>query len=402
MESWIGMVGTTMKPKAILAIVVCTAAAAFLIGKMNSAPDASGSKEAGAEENAASQRRSRATVDADAGAGKERNRPGRPAAGGKDESTVLDAAKLTREQRLELLGKGAISFNNGDQVGNMLAVIGALQAGEMRDAASLIGRAQRNGNFQDPQVWTALWYQWGKVDPLDCFARFREIPEGKGPGDVRNTMRGWLEKDPAAAAAWSKEADRTPLEASAAAMALAHAAGGDPMKLQASLESMPEGAARKLGVKEIFDMELMKDNGRNAAQIYDSLPQSLKADGWGATAQRLAMTEPASAKEWITRHAGESGTNYGAARGLIMDLANGEPAAATKWAVDLPGLPEVAGELPASGVHPVAMTGARWLQADPDGFKTWLATQAQDQVWVKQFQGVIARTEASRGQTAPR
>jgi hypothetical protein len=74
---------------------------------------------------------------------------------------------------------------------------------------------------------------------------------------------------------------------------------------------------------------------------------------------------------------------------MVMDLANGDPSAATKWAVDLPGLPTAEGADPVYGVHPVAIAGSRWLQMDAEGFKSWLATQSQEQVWVKQFQKAI-------------
>jgi hypothetical protein len=378
-----------MKPTAILAIVACTAVAAFLVGRMGKEKDdVRKSSRDGAV--AASRSAGRSLVETRA------DRPGKRPPAPQPEAasgvvTLEQARSMTREERLAMIEKGAKLAGGTAQKDLILGVIGALQAGEMRDAVDLIGKAQRNGNYQAPEVWAAMWTQWGKVAPEDCFARFRERPEGKGRNDVRNTMRGWLETAPASALAWAKQPDRTPLEASAAALAISHGAQGDAAKLQATILDLPEGVLRKETLKDLYDMEGMKDGGRSPAVIYTEMPETLKADAWSVTAQRLAFSDQEAAKSWITEHAGEPGTDYGATQRMVMDLANGDAAAATKWAVDLPGLPNAEGEYPAFGIHPVAIAGSRWLQVDPEGFKTWLATQPQDQVWVKRFHTVIER-----------
>jgi hypothetical protein len=385
-----------MKPTAIISIVACTGIAAFLIGKMSSSPAdpaAKGSSEA--ETPTDSSRKSREFVESGKESGRERSQ--RPPVETKQTTPVIDATKMTREERLSLLGKAAVVSNNGDHVEKMLAVIAALQPGEMKDAVNLIGNAQTNGNFQAPQVWTAMWYQWGKVDPLECFARFRAIPSGKGPGDARNTMRGWLETDPQAALAWAKQPDRTPLEASAAAMALAHAANGDPSKLQADLQSMPEGNARKLGIRELYDMEVMKDGGRGAAQIYDSFPESMKADAWGPTAKLLATTDQAAAKEWVTQHAGEPGTDYLTTLPMVRSLAKKDPEGTAKWALNLPAN-DISPDKMDGPPHPVIEATFQWVQQDAAAAETWLRGLPEEQKWTGRVLEMIERRKGGNAE----
>ena len=210
-------------------------------------------------------------------------------------------------------------------------------------------------------------------------------------------MRGWLESDPAAALAWAKSPDRTQLEAYAAPMALAHAAGGDPARLQADLQSMPEGLARKLGVRELYDMELMKNTGRTAAQIYDSIPESLKADAWGATAQRLAMTDQEAAKVWVAQHAGEPGTDYLATMKMVRDMAKSDPEGTAKWAVNLPAN-EISPEKPQGPPHPVIDATHQWIRQDAAAAAAWLKSLPEDQTWAVK---VLERMEQGSGAGPP-
>jgi hypothetical protein len=382
-----------MKPTAIITIVACTGIAAFMAGKMNSSQGEPGGKgDVGAGTQSDSSRKSREL--AEPGTEKRRERANGSSTETKPTAPEFDATKMTREERLSLLGKAAVVSNHGDQVDKMLAVIAALQPGEMKDAVNLIGNAQTNGNYQAPQVWTALWYQWGKVDPLECFARFRAIPSGKGPGDARNTMRGWLESDPQAALAWAKQPDRTPLEASAAAMALAHAADGDPAKLQADLQSMPEGPSRKLGVRELYDMEVMKDGGRGAAQIYDSFPETMKADAWGPTAKLLATTDQAAAKDWVTQHAGEPGTDYLTTIPMVRSLAKKDPEGTAKWALNLPAN-EISPDKIEGPPHPVIEATFQWIQQDATAAETWLRGLPAEQKWTGKVLEMIEQRKSS-------
>jgi hypothetical protein len=296
-----------MKNTAILAIVACTAVAAFLVGRTGKEKD--DDRERALDGTAAASRSAGRSL-VETRAERPGKRPPAPEPGSISGAvTTEQARRMSREERLAMIAKGAALSGDTAQKDLILGVIGALQAGEMRDAVGLIGKAQRNGNYQSPEVWAAMWTQWGKVAPEDCFARFRERPEGKGRDDVRNTMRGWLETDPAAALAWTKQPDLTPLENSAAALAIAHGAQGDVAKLQATILDLPEGGLRKETLRDLYDLEGMKDGGRSPAALYAEMPQTLKSDAWSITAQRLAFSDQEEAKKWISDHAGEPGTD---------------------------------------------------------------------------------------------
>jgi hypothetical protein len=206
-------------------------------------------------------------------------------------------------------------------------------------------------------------------------------------------MRGWLEANPSAALAWAKEPGRSTLEASAAAMALSHAANGDPVKLQADLQSMPEGEARKMGIRELFDLEVMKDNGRGAMEIYDSLPDALKVDAWGATAKRLATTDQDAAKAWVTQHAGQPGTDYVATTGMVRDLARKDPEGTAKWALNLPATDDSSPEKLNGPPHPVILATSQWALQDSEAAQAWLRTLPAEQVWARTVLDMIEKSK---------
>lgn len=375
-----------MKPAHVIGIVTCTAVAAFLVGRMMSEDKKTRADDGrpeggiptrirGQNDTVAELSRQRKLKD-----GAENTSP---------ENKVEQARRMSREERLALIAKGAKVSDAQAQRDLILGVIGALQAEEMREAVDIIGKAQRSGNYHAPEIWSALWNQWGRVAPEDCFARFRERPEGKGREDVRNTMRGWLETDPATALAWARQPDLTALETSAAALAISHHAEGDPARIQAAVLEMPEGQLRKETLRELYEIESIRDGGRAPAKIYAELPDTLKADAWSLTAQQLAIADQEAAKAWLSEHAGEPGTNYRVINRMVADVANEDAVSATKWAASLPDLSD------AANAHPVTVAAARWFHTDANSFKVWLESQPQDQAWVKQISALTA-TETPR------
>lgn len=367
-----------MNPKITLAIAACVGAAAFLAGRMQS-PGKGTSSEDGAH--AASRERStsrRFGSMGDPSVAPMKRRPVKERATSRLYGTEeADARKMTREERLAVIAKGAQIYNSGNQMAVLLGAIQALQPDEMWEAADLIGRNQSRGNTQAAEIWVALWRHWGEVDPETCFARFRQRPETKSRDDVRNTMRGWLEKDPAAALEWARKPDLIPLEAGAAALAIAHAAEGDSEKFRAAIQALPEGLVRKETLKDLFDMEGLSGGKKSPAEIYDDLPADLKADGWRETLGRIHLSDPATAAAWLKEHAGQPGTDFRAAYPVVWEMASTDPAGTAQWAAGLDGV--------GARDHPLATTLNFWIEQDPAKAKQWLESRPDKPKWAEDY-----------------
>lgn len=365
-----------MKVPTTLAIAACAGIAAFLMGRLNGTTAEDGGPPAGST-------RSSTRVHEASGqlAGGGAARPDRPlTTSGREPVTAEMAAKMTRAERLALVADGALVFNSGNQKAAMLGLIAALEKDEMEAAASSIGGAQNKGNYQSPEIWVALWKQWGKVDPERCFARFKEIPNGKGRSDARNAMEGWLEADPAGALAWAKEPREGMLEAAAAALAISSSANGDLKQMEKILLDLPaDGLTAKEGLRDYFDMASLAGTDRTAATVYDQLPAALKPAAWGVAVQRLHYADPKVAAAWVTAHANDPGRNYQAMNQLVNELSQNNPEETAKWAAALPAVTATEREAPEG--HPVMRAAAQWVRRDPVAAKAWLETQPAEATW---------------------
>lgn len=285
------------------------------------------------------------------------------------------ARRMTSEQRLELLGKGALVYDGGKQAEMLCGVINALTKEEMQTAMDLLAQAQDGGNACAQIVWDTLWKQWGRVDPVECIKYLNATPDSKSRSDARHVMEGWLETDPDAAIAWAKDAKNTRLDAAAAAMAMTWHSGGDLKQLGEAILTRPAGdKAAKDCMWDYFDLASLSKDSPTAGQIYDNLPPGLKEAAWPVTLQRLAYTDPQAAKDWLQQHSGEPGHSYLEAGRLVYDLSRKDPEGTAKWAA---GLPIVLGQ----GQHPASIAISRWMQSDPQAAKAWLATLPQDSPW---------------------
>lgn len=285
------------------------------------------------------------------------------------------ARRMTSEQRLELLGKGALVYDGNKQAEMLCGVINALTKEEMQAAMDTLAKAQDGGNFCAQAVWDTLWKQWGRVDPVECIRYLNSTPDSKSRSDARHVMEGWLETDPDAALAWAKDAKNTRLDAAAAAMAMTWNSGGDLKQLGEAIQSRPAGdKAAKDCMWDYFDLASLSKDNPTVGRIYDDLPSALKEAAWSVTLQRLTYTDPQAAKDWLQQHAADPGGDYQEAHRLVYDLSRKDPESTAKWAV---GLPLVPGQIS----HPASFAISRWMQTHPQAAKAWLATLPQDSPW---------------------
>ena len=113
----------------------------------------------------------------------------------------------------------------------------------------------------------------------------------------------------------------------------------------------------------------------------------MKKDGWGATLKHLVYGEPQAAVDWLTKHAGEPGTDYTAASRLIREISKDDPAAATAW---VSRLPEVRDAENGRTFHPVTQTFDVWLRTDAAAAGAWLAQQSTQAQWLTDLRARFA------------
>ena len=295
------------------------------------------------------------------------------------EYSAENAARLTSEQRLELLTNGAWAGDHGNQEAMLCGLISVLTRDEIHRAADILGSIQDQGNSQAPAVWQTLWQQWGRLDPEGCLKFFGADAVSKSTVDARNVMVGWLETNADAAVAWAWKPGKSPLESAAAALAISSSVNGDLKQLEASILKLPggEGTARAC-MEDYFDLATLKGQDRTAATVYDELPPALRPAGWIVAAKRLGYGDSAVAKEWVTRHAHDPGRNYAGLSDLFNSLAYADPAATVLWATQLPYSPDI------DRIHPAHHPLIGWRQRDPEAAAEWMKSQPADAKWLQQ------------------
>jgi hypothetical protein len=290
------------------------------------------------------------------------------------------ARRMSPEERLNLLSKGALIFDGSKQADMLCGVLSAMTKEEMRQAMDKLAAAQDGGNACAQAVWDTLWTQWGRVDPLGCIEYFAAHPHSKSRSDARFMMQGWLEMDPDAALAWAKEPKDNRLDAAAAAMAITWNSSGDPKRLEAQLLSMADDSpVKKECLLDYFDLASLDKSSPTAADIHENLPASLKEAAWPVTLQRLTYTDPQAAKTWLEQHAGDPGQDYGNIGDLVMELARQDVGGTAKWAA---GLPAAQGD----HAHPAEYAISIWISEDREAAQAWIATLPPDTPWERKVE----------------
>lgn len=358
-------------------LTVCAGVAAYLAGQWSR--PGTNSREAPAEsgrvESKARQLTPRGTRDAATAA----RALGKYASCSKEYS-VENAARLTSEQRLELLTNGAWAGDYGNQEAMLCGLISVLTRDEIHEAADILGSIQDQGNSQAPEVWKSLWQQWGRLDPVGCLEFFGPDAVSKSTVDARNVMTGWLEMNADAALAWAWKPGKSELEAAAAALAISRSANGNLKQLESSILGLPGNeATSRACLEDYFDLATLAGQDRTAATVYDELPPSLRPAGWIVAAKRLGYGDSATAKDWVTRHAHDPGRNYSGLSDLFNSLAHADPAATVRWAIQLPYSPDM------DRIHPAYHPLMSWRQRDPEAAAAWMRSQPPDARWLQQL-----------------
>lgn len=292
------------------------------------------------------------------------------------EVTAENAAKLSSRERLELLEKGALAGDFGNQEAMLCGLISVLTREEIREAADTLGRIQDQGNVQAPEVWQGIWRQWGRVDPKVCLSFFGQDAVSKTTVDARNVMAGWLEVDSGGALAWAKEPGKSYLTAAAAALAISRVANGNLKELQAEIAALPAGeSTAMICLEDYFDLASLSSDGKSVETVYDEMPSALKATAWTAAAKRIGYVDSAKAKAWLSAHASDSGRNYAGLSDLFRTLAYEDAEGTAQWAAGLPYSRET------DSIHPIEFVMSRWRGEDPDAAEVWLKNQPQNAPW---------------------
>jgi hypothetical protein len=292
------------------------------------------------------------------------------------EFSAGNAAKLSSEERLDLLANGARVGDYGNQAAMLCGLISVLTKDELSEATDILGNMQDQGNRQAPEVWKSLWRQWGRLNPETCLGFFNQEASGKSRVDARNMMTGWLETNADAALAWARKPEKSPLEASAAALAITNHANGDLKQLESAILTLPrDGETAKVCLEDYFDLASLAGADQTFATIYDQIPPALRPAAWTVAAKRIGYGDSATAKAWVMEHAADPGRNYDGISDLLHTLAYEDPAGTVKWAAQLPF------SATTDRMHPAAVPFLNWRHKDPEAASAWMKTQPSDAPW---------------------
>jgi len=359
-----------MKISSTLGLVGVVAILSFFVGR-KSAPTSIDDERSGKAEVSDRYRLSSASGSRDSG-DFDIGKSAREAAASGGNLTEEQCRALTREERLELLKKGALIFDSLKQAAYVEGVIKTLDEEELASALEIFGKAQDRGNWPAQAIWDAMWKHSGRLSPEKTLATF---DHHQTRSDARFIMEGWMEVDPVAAMAWARSPKESKHDAAAAAYALTKNANGDPEKLLETLSKFPaDDLVLKDCLQDYFDMADITGTSEGTGAIYDELPASLKEQAWGVTMRRLSYTDAQEAIDWLGDHAEDPGADYSQTRRLFRELAMKDPVGMTTWATTLPSLKK--GE-----THPTEMSYLEWVRIDQPAALTWLKGVENKEAW---------------------
>lgn len=269
----------------LLSALLVVGAAAFLIGRISSSPQAIPS----AEQDAPAQTRSSRSADIDTNAEQARNR------------RIPKTAVLTRENRLPRLASIVRSENALDRNRALLAFIDQLAPGDFEATTahfrSLGLTEERMGEY------ALMLSAWAEVDPLSALAYTKENTKGDFATDT--ILSTWATADPEAAIRWANENFTGKGANPYLAGVIRGIAEADPNRATALLTSMPRSVERAKGLDAFLPHLIRQGNQAAYAWIASLQDDSLKGGAVERAAAPLAELDPKGTIAWLTTNPGE-------------------------------------------------------------------------------------------------
>ena len=320
--------------------------------------------------------------------------------------TPDQARQITSQQRLELIKKGVLIRDHDLQAAVLCPLIATLTIEDLSEADGIIMAKHWEENKSEEQyysqeVWDTLWFQRGRVDPLNNISMIggKHLLGPAGNGDYK-LLEGWFATDPAAALAWaqSPKENENPNSLTACAYVLTLSAAGDPQKLVATLLALPPGDSKlKYCLPAYFDIIATTTGNPDPATIYDNIPAPLREAALDVTLGRLMDADPQAAADWLTAHVNEPGREYSGIRYLTLMLSEKDPAGTAHWAASLPD------DTTDTAWQPHAAYATQiWYEKDPVAAKAWLQTQPSTLHWVEESFKAIEEMDSPKKPEADR
>ena len=257
----------------------------------------------------------------------------------------------------------------------------ALETLKPEDADGLIAlfdRLDRQG-LHFPAEWQAFYQQWGAVDPERALAHALKEPDTDwAPGAMKDALRGWAARDPAAAGAWLRAHESAEnFEPAFLGYVEGYADKDLAAATRMAMESVPPGNATFWKVGETLAEAAVRQGQLHGMEAwYDALPDqgdgTLKRAAFGHVWWRERHAGDQQAMDWLAGQAANpwrGDQQYGEMADLV---AQRDPTAALGWLEKLPPSPND-GKWPGLG-----RVLRRWQQADPQGLQTWLQDPQAD------------------------
>ncbi len=288
------------------------------------------------------------------------------------EGAAAPAGAAVRDALAARFGTAMLQSSPFQRQADFVHALETLRPEDADGLIQLFDRLDRQG-MHFPNEWQAFYQRWGAVDPERALAHAMSAPESNwAPGAMKDALRGWAARDPAAAGAWLRTHETAENFESAF---LGYVQGYADKDLSAAtrmaMESVPAGNATysKIG-ESLAEAAVRQGQLRGMEAWYDALPDqgdgTLKRAAFGHVWWRERHAGDQQAMDWLAQQAANpwrGDQQYGE---MAVAVAQRDPAAALGWMEKLP-------PSPTDGTWPgLTRVLQRWQQAEPQGVQTWL------------------------------
>lgn len=321
-----------------------------------------------------------------------------------DDSTGHDPAGA-QDAIASRFGVAMLQSSPTKRLGDFLDTLKTMEPQDAENVRQLFARLDRQGMHFSSE-WQAFYQRWGEVDPERAISHALTDPESNwAPGAMKDALRGWALRDPAAAAAWLRANEENPLfENAFIGYVQGHADRDLSAATRTAMESVPAGhsSLSKIG-ETLAEAAVRQGQLRGMEAWYDALP-----DQGDATLKRAAFRHvwwreqhagDQQAMDWLAAQADKPWRDDQQYRATADTIARRDPAAAASWMEKLP-------PSPTDGTWPgLDRVVQRWMQTDPQSLETWMQSASPSAFRTAaqaSYRDITAKQGATRGtQPAP-
>ena len=162
------------------------------------------------------------------------------------EGAAAPAGDAARDALAARFGTAMLQSSPFQRQADFVRALETLRPEDADGLIQLFDRLDRQG-MHFPNEWQAFYQRWGAVDPERALAHALAAPESKwAPGAMKDALRGWAARDPAAALGWMEKLPPSPTDGTWPGLTrvLQRWQQADPQALQTWLQNPQSGGFR--------------------------------------------------------------------------------------------------------------------------------------------------------------